>query len=110
MDSDSATARLAGFGTILVALHWSADADDASGDRGSAPESKAAAPQTSNPPYDGRLAFTRVRYRGVRGGFGRAAWAHDYPAADHNMQAMLDEFTAVRAHRVGSNVLHLEDR
>ena len=68
--------------------------------------------QVSNVAYDGRFSFARVRYgsqqRGFRG-FGAAAWAHDYPAADHNMQLMLDEFTAVRAHREETTVLELED-
>ncbi len=68
--------------------------------------------QEGNVRYDGRFSFARVRYgsqqRGFRG-FGAAAWAHDYPAADRNMQLMLDEFTAVRAHRGGSTVLELED-
>ena len=68
--------------------------------------------QAANVPYDGRFSFARVRYgSGARGfrGFGGAAWAHDYPAADRNMQLMLDEFTSVRAHRDGSTVLELED-
>ena len=77
-----------------------------------APSTSGAAAQVANPRYDGRFTFARVRYgsgeRGFRG-FGGAAWAHDYPAADRNMQFMLDEFTAVRAHRDASTVLELED-
>ncbi len=65
-------------------------------------------------PYDGKFTFTRVRYSaGPRSwrGFGGAAWAHDYPMADLNMQTMLNEFTSVRATPadVGSNVYELED-
>ncbi|MDH3272698.1 MAG: DUF4159 domain-containing protein [Gemmatimonadota bacterium] len=62
-------------------------------------------------PYDGRFTFTRVRYRGngFGRGWGRSAWAHDYPAADRNMQTMLNEFTATRASSSGSNVFDLED-
>lgn len=68
-------------------------------------------------PYDGRFTFTRIRYAPPSGGrrgfgygrFGRGAWAHDYPAADVNMQTMLNEFTAMRATTGSSNVLELED-
>lgn len=68
------------------------------------------------PTYDARFAFARVRYGSGRGGsgffgrgFGASAWAHDYPAADENMQLMLNEFTAVRARTGPSVVLELED-
>ena len=64
--------------------------------------------QQANVPYDGDFTFTRIRYSGwgYRGG---GAWAHDYPAADRNMQYMLDEFTMIRANTEGSNVFDLED-
>lgn len=61
--------------------------------------------------YDGRFTFTRIRYGGR--GFGRrggAAWAHDYPDADRNIQLILSEFTTVPATRGVSNVFDLEDR
>jgi hypothetical protein len=62
-------------------------------------------------PYDGKFTFTRIRYSsGFRRGFGGAAWAHDYPMADLNMQVMLNEFTSVRANERGSNVFDLENR
>jgi len=64
-------------------------------------------------PYDAKFTFTRIRYGsgfGARRGFGGSAWAHDYPAADLNMQTMLNEFTMVRATEGGSNVFDLEDR
>jgi hypothetical protein len=64
-------------------------------------------------PYDAKFTFTRVRYGSGgfgRRGFGGSAWAHDYPAADLNMQIMLNEFTAVRATEKGSNVFDLENR
>jgi hypothetical protein len=64
-------------------------------------------------PYNGKFTFTRIRYGsgfGGRRGFEGAAWAHDYPMADLNMQTMLNEFTAVRATERGSNVFDLEDR
>jgi hypothetical protein len=65
-------------------------------------------------PYNAKFTFTRIRYAspwgGGRRGFGGSAWAHDYPMADLNMQAMLNEFTAVSANTDGSNVFELEDR
>jgi hypothetical protein len=67
-------------------------------------------------PYNGKFTFTRIRYaspygsRRGRFGFGGSAWNHDYPAADENMQIMLNEFTAVRSNTGGSNVFELEDR
>lgn len=78
----------------------------------------AAAPEAAGPvaqaapSYDGRFAFTRVRYGGGGRGFrsyGGSSWAHDYPDADRNMQLMLNEFTAVRAREGRSVVVDLED-
>ena len=69
--------------------------------------------QATNVPYNGVFTFSRVRYtsgRSFRRGWGGGAWAHDYPAADRNMQVMLNEFTAMRANTSGSNVFDLEDR
>lgn len=66
--------------------------------------------QQANVPYNADFTFTRIRYSsGGRGYRGRGAWAHDYPAADRNMQVMLDEFTAMRANTTGSNVFDLDD-
>lgn len=75
--------------------------------------SPAAAPQTGNVPYNSVFTFTRIRYSSD-GSFGRrfrggGSWAHDYPAADRNMQTMVNEFTAMRANTSGSNVFDLED-
>jgi len=67
-------------------------------------------------PYNARFTFTRIRYASPYGsrrggfGFGGSAWNHDYPAADENMQIMLNEFTSVRANTDGSNVFELENR
>ena len=63
--------------------------------------------QLANVPYDSDFTFTRIRYSGR--GWGGRAWAHDWPAADRNMQLMLDEFTAMRTNTSGSNVFELED-
>ena len=64
-------------------------------------------------PYNGRYTFTRVRYgSGGMRSFGRgwsSAWNHDYPAADRNMQVILEEFTSMLPNTGGSNVLDLED-
>ena len=76
---------------------------------------RAAAQQEYNVPYDSDFTFSRVRYGrpGSRSSYGygrgRNAWAHDWPAADRNMQTMLNEFTAMRANTSGSNVFDLED-
>jgi len=66
-------------------------------------------------PYNGSYTFTRVRYgsgggglRGFRRGWSNA-WNHDYPAADRNMQGILEEFTSMRPNTGGSNVLDLEN-
>ena len=64
----------------------------------------------TNPPYDGRFTFTRIRYSG--GGFGRgaaAAWSHDYPDADRNLPLILKELTAIPTNVEPSNILDLED-
>lgn len=67
-------------------------------------------------PYNGRFTFTRIRYASPYGsrrggfGFGGSAWNHDYPAADENMQIMLNELTSVRSNTGGSNVFELENR
>lgn len=68
-------------------------------------------------PYNGSFTFTRLRYgavgssggRGFRGRGQSSAWNHDYPAADRNLQVILDEFTLLRTNIKGSNVLDLED-
>lgn len=73
--------------------------------------------QDFNVPYDGRYHFLRVRYDPSRGGgrgFFRSRgrepmWAHDYPRAERNFLAIVDETTYVRAQTEGSNVLTFED-
>jgi hypothetical protein len=61
--------------------------------------------------YDGRLTFTRLAYGSDLGnfGFGGAWWAHDYPAADRNLSAILDYITNVRVRLDGTNILDLDD-
>ena len=70
-------------------------------------------------PYDGRFVFARIRYnaRGANlGAYGRygfrggvSAWSHDYPNADLNMEAVLNEVTAVIPVTNSSVVVDLED-
>jgi hypothetical protein len=64
--------------------------------------------ESLNPPYDGRLTFTRIRYGG---GFGRGgdAWNHDYPYADRYLSLILDEITAIAPNLDATNILDLED-
>jgi hypothetical protein len=57
--------------------------------------------------YDGRFAFTRIRY-GTRVGR-NGGWEHDYPAADRNFAAILDYATHARVRLDGSNILDLDD-
>jgi uncharacterized protein DUF4159 len=62
--------------------------------------------------YNSHLTFTRLVYgSGLRGfgGFGGAAWSHDYPAADKNLSSILDYITHIRVRLDGTNVLDLDD-
>jgi hypothetical protein len=74
--------------------------------------------QEYNAPYDGLFHFVRIQYdvsRGGRGfgGWGRRGrepmWAHDYPRAERNFLAIMDETTFVRAQTRGSNVFSFTD-
>ena len=77
------------------------------------------AAQQGNAPYDGLYHFVRLQYevggRGGFGGFGRRRggrepmWAHDYPRAERNFLAILEETTFVRSQTQGSNVFGLTD-
>ena len=69
---------------------------------------------TGNAPYDGRVAFVRIRYAGGGfGGFGRrgreAPWAHDYPTADIHLMKIVNELTLLRPRLDGSNIFGLGD-
>ena len=61
-----------------------------------------------NPPYDGRLTFTRIRYEGSYGR-GNQAWNHDYPDADRHLALILNELTSIQPNLDASNILDLED-
>jgi hypothetical protein len=74
----------------------------------------AAAPdsnQAGNPDYNARFTFSRLRYGGGYGGFGRggSSWAHDYPLADQNLSQVLSEISLLRPTLGNTNVLDLED-
>ncbi|MCC7007485.1 MAG: DUF4159 domain-containing protein [Acidobacteria bacterium] len=65
-----------------------------------------------NQPYNGRFTFTRIRYGGALGGFGRgwsSAWNHDYPQADTHLPLILDALTSLAPNLHTSNVFDLED-
>lgn len=88
------------------------------GRSGGAPfASPAGSQDASGPAYDSRYNFTRVQWSGGGGGggFGRrgrgrgAQWAHDYPRADRNFLAILNETTFIRTDRTRSKVVTLED-
>jgi len=72
--------------------------------------------QEFNAPYDGLYHFVRIEWdqrRSRRGfGWGRGGgllWAHDYPRADFNFLALLQEMTYVRSSDRASNVIRLDD-
>lgn len=57
--------------------------------------------------YDGRFAFTRLRYEGS---FRRdPGWAHDYPRADFHFQRILDEISLTPTFVDESNIFTLDD-
>lgn len=91
------------------------------GPRGGSDLVRLGARQDANAPYDGGFHFMRIQYSsgrsggGFGGGFGRrrggggAMWAHDYPRADYNFLAILEETTNVFTSRRSSNVVGLSD-
>ena len=81
---------------------------------GAAPTSRTYTPQDiQGPPYDGDYHFVRIAFQAGRRGFGRrrggAMWAHDYPRADRNFLAILDETTKISTTRAASNVYTFMD-
>jgi hypothetical protein len=66
--------------------------------------------------YDGRFTFVRLRWgadlSGGRRGFGFGmsnAWDHDFPRAEQNLMALLDDLTLIDVNRDGSLILSLDD-
>jgi len=60
-------------------------------------------------PYDGKFAFTRIRYGSSFRGRGGGSWAHDYPRADEHLPRIVAELSTMRPRIDGSNVLDLEN-
>ena len=58
-----------------------------------------------NPVYDGRVTFTRIKYRGnwACGGEG-PGWSHDYPTMEGHFTRMLDALTTMHAFVEKGNV------
>ena len=71
----------------------------------------------SNPDYDGRFTFARIRYEmgidanmGFRGrGGGMPPWAHDFPDGERNFTKILSELSTLRARTEESVILSLND-
>ena len=62
--------------------------------------------------YRGDMVFTRIAFGGGLRGFGFGggdAWAHDYPAADRNVGAIIDYITHARVRLNETNILTLDD-
>jgi hypothetical protein len=69
--------------------------------------------ETSNPAYDGRFAFVRLRWTSDlgglrRGGFG-AAWNHDWPRAERHLSLILRELTVLDLETEATRLLTLDD-
>jgi hypothetical protein len=64
----------------------------------------------TDPDYDGRFTFVRLRWGGR--GFGRGfgdAWNHDYPRAEQHLALLLKDITYIDARTDGSLILTLDD-
>ena len=68
-----------------------------------------------NVPYDGRITFARIKYRGYEKFMGEGpGWSHDYPRAEEHLMRIIRELTRMRpfvesAQAIGGNVLALDD-
>jgi hypothetical protein len=62
-------------------------------------------------PYDGRLTFVRLAWRGGnRNGCGwNSAWNHDYPRAEQHLSQILRELTYTDIRLDGSRIMTLDD-
>ena len=68
----------------------------------------------SDPSYDGRFTFVRLRWQSDFGGFSRrggfsSAWNHDYPRAEQHLARIMRSLTALDMRVDGSLVLALDD-
>ena len=69
-----------------------------------------------NIPYDGRVTFARIKYRGYSHWNGREGpgWSHDYPRAEEHFMRIIREITTIRPfvespQAIGSNIFALDD-
>jgi hypothetical protein len=69
-----------------------------------------------NAPYDGRVTFARIKYRGYERFQGREGpgWSHDYPRAEEHFMRIIREITSIRPFvenpkTIGSNIFALDD-
>lgn len=69
-----------------------------------------------NPPYDGRVTFARIKYRGYGRWSGREGpgWSHDYPDADVHLMKIMREITTMRpftnfGQMIGGAIVALDD-
>src|SRR5262245_41062826 len=62
-------------------------------------------------PYDGRVTFVRLQWRGGSryGGGWTSAWNHDYPRAEQHLSQILRELTHLDIHADCSRILSLDD-
>jgi basic amino acid/polyamine antiporter, APA family len=66
----------------------------------------------SNPRYDGRFTFVRLKYETAPGGYwyrGLPSWAHGYPQSEWNLMRIMNEITSLDAHVSETSVLTLDD-
>jgi basic amino acid/polyamine antiporter, APA family len=66
----------------------------------------------SNPRYDGRFTFVRLKYETAPGGYwyrGLPSWAHGYPQSEWNLMRIMQEITSLDAHVNETSVLTLDD-
>jgi hypothetical protein len=67
------------------------------------------------PPYDGRVTFARIKYRGnYECGREGPGWAHDYPRTESHFMRIMKEITSMRPFVekgpvIGSVILRLDD-
>ena len=68
-----------------------------------------------NTPYDGRVTFARIKYRGYAKFMGEGpGWSHDYPRAEEHFMRIVKEITSIRPFvespkAIGSNIFALDD-
>ena len=64
----------------------------------------------TNPVYDGRFTFVRLRYgTNFFGGRQGPPWSHDYPDGEVHFTKILEDISLLRVRTDGSNILSLDD-